>query len=81
MAVVSNMGAPLVGQERLTDPAHDRRAPSRMMEEYLGRAFRAVMSVEIGGSNAIQPFMAAALLGLPVVDADAHGPRVPRGRR
>src|SRR5207247_3653976 len=42
-----------------------------MMEEYLGRTFRAVMSVEIGGGNAIQPFIAAALLGKPVVDADA----------
>ena len=28
VAVVSNMGAPLVGQERLTDPPHHRRAPS-----------------------------------------------------
>src|SRR3989441_5874924 len=60
VAVVSNMGAPLVGQERLTDPQTIARAVT-MMEEYLGRTFRAVMSVEIGGGNAIQPFMAAAL--------------------
>ena len=39
VAVVSNMGAPLVGQERLTDPQTIARAVT-MMEEYLGRTFR-----------------------------------------
>src|SRR2546430_7750565 len=79
VAVVSNMGAPLVGQERLTDPHTIARAVT-MMEEYLGRTFRAVMSVEIGGGNAIQPFMAAALLGKPVVDADAMGRAFPEAQ-
>src|SRR5207247_4864255 len=64
VAIVSNMGAPLVGQERLTDPRTIERAV-RMMEEYLGRRFRAVMSLEIGGGNSIQPFMAAATLRVP----------------
>src|SRR5678816_1291120 len=66
VAVVSNMGAPLVGQERLTDPHTIARAVT-MMEEYLGRPFRAIMSLEIGGGNAIQPFMAAALLNLSLI--------------
>jgi len=79
VAVVSNMGAPLVGLERLPDPASIHRAV-RMMEEYLGRRFRAVMSVEIGGGNAIQPFMAAALLDVPVVDADAMGRAFPEAQ-
>jgi DUF917 family protein len=79
VAVVSNMGAPLVGQERLTDPAPIARAV-RMMEEYLDRRFRAVMSVEIGGGNALQPFLAAAGLGLPVVDADAMGRAFPEAQ-
>ena len=79
VAVVSNMGAPLVGLERLPDPDSIHRAV-RMMEEYLGRRFRAVMSVEIGGGNAIQPFMAAALLGVPVVDADAMGRAFPEAQ-
>ena len=35
--VVSNMGAPLVGQERLTDP-RVRAKPLITMEEYLGRS-------------------------------------------
>src|SRR5262249_3483510 len=72
-------GAPLVGQERLTDPQTIARAVT-MMEEYLGRTFRAVMSVEIGGGNAIQPFMAAALLDKPVVDADAMGRAFPEAQ-
>ena len=79
VAVVSNMGAPLVGQERLTDSATIARAVT-MMEEYLGRTFRAIMSVEIGGGNAIQPFMAAAVLGRPVVDADAMGRAFPEAQ-
>src|SRR2546428_4469827 len=58
VAVVSQMGAPLVGQERLSDPATIARAV-RMMEEFLGREFRAVMSVEIGGGHSLPPFMAA----------------------
>src|SRR5918996_202409 len=79
VAVVSNMGAPLVGQERLTDPATIARAVT-LMEEYLGRRFRAVMSLEIGGGNAIQPFMAAALLDVPVVDGDCMGRAFPEAQ-
>src|SRR6185369_13059459 len=47
VAIVSNMGAPLVGQERLTDPDTIARAVT-MMEEVIGRRFRAIMSLEIG---------------------------------
>jgi len=79
VAVVSNMGAPLVGQERLADPAFAAR-PVRMMEDHLGRKFRAVMSVEIGGGNAIQPLLVAAVTGLPVVDADAMGRAFPEAQ-
>src|SRR5438477_6053913 len=79
VAVVSNMGAPLVGQERLTDPHTIARAVT-MMEEYLGRRFRAIMSLEIGGGNAVQPFMAAALLDRPVVDADCMGRAFPEAQ-
>jgi DUF917 family protein len=79
VAVVSQMGAPLVAQERLTDPATLASAV-RMMETYLGRRFRAVMSVEIGGGNGLAPFLAAALLGVPVVDADAMGRAFPEAQ-
>ena len=79
VAVVSTMGAPLIGQERLIDPAPLARAV-RMMETYTGRPFAAVMAVEIGGSNALAPFLAAASLGLPVVDADAMGRAFPEAQ-
>src|SRR5262245_13985414 len=79
VAVVSNMGAPLVGQERLTD-ARTIAAAVTLMEEYLGRRFRAIMSLEIGGGNAIQPFMVAALLDRPVVDADCMGRAFPEAQ-
>jgi hypothetical protein len=38
------------------------------------------MSLEIGGNNAIQPLMAAAHLGLPVVDADTMGRAYPEAQ-
>jgi DUF917 family protein len=79
VAVVSNMGAPLVGQERLVDSANIARAVT-LMEEYLGKPFRAIMSVEIGGNNGVQPFLAAAELDRPVVDADAMGRAYPEAQ-
>jgi uncharacterized protein len=79
VAVVSNMGAPLVGQERLADSRNTARAVE-IQACLLGRPFRAVMSLEIGGGNGIQPLMAAAHLGLPVVDADTMGRAYPEAQ-
>jgi DUF917 family protein len=79
VAVVSNMGAPLVGQERLVDSENIARAVT-LMEAYLGREFRAIMSVEIGGNNGVQPLLAAAHLDKPVVDADAMGRAYPEAQ-
>jgi DUF917 family protein len=79
VAVVSNMGAPLVGQERLADSCSVARAVE-LQEALLGAKFRAVMSLEIGGGNGIQPMMAAAHLDLPVVDADTMGRAYPEAQ-
>ncbi|MBO0735998.1 MAG: DUF917 domain-containing protein [Alphaproteobacteria bacterium] len=79
VAVVSNMGAPLIGQERLADSRGIARAVE-IQEGLLGARFRAVMSLEIGGGNGIQPLMAAAHLGLPVVDADTMGRAYPEAQ-
>ena len=79
VAVVSNMGAPLIGQERLADSRNIARAV-QIQEGYSGQKFRAVMSLEIGGGNGIQPLMAAAHLGLPVVDADTMGRAYPEAQ-
>jgi uncharacterized protein len=79
VAVVSNMGAPLVGQERLADSRNIARAVE-IQQDLLGAPFRAVMSLEIGGGNGIQPLMAAAHLRLPVVDADTMGRAYPEAQ-
>jgi len=79
VAVVSTMGAPLVGEERLTDPSVAALAV-RQMEEHLGRRFDAVMSLEIGGANSFQPLMVAAEMGIPVVDADTMGRAYPEAQ-
>jgi DUF917 family protein len=79
VAVVSTMGAPLVGEERLTDPAVAALAV-RQMEEHLGRRFDAVMSLEIGGANSFQPLLVAIETGLPVVDADTMGRAYPEAQ-
>jgi uncharacterized protein len=79
VSVAATMGAPLVLQERLTDSENIARAVE-LMEEYLGRRFRAIMSLEIGGNNSIQPMMAAAHLKRPVVDADAMGRAYPEAQ-
>jgi len=79
VAVVSTMGAPLVMQERLQDPRDVARAVE-VMAEHIGCAFDAVMATEIGGSNAFQPLMASAHLGIPIVDADAMGRAYPEAQ-
>jgi len=79
VAVVSNMGAPLIGQERLADSRNIARAVE-IQQALLGHGFRAVMALEIGGGNGIQPLMAAAHLGLPVVDADTMGRAYPEAQ-
>jgi len=79
VAVVTMMGSPLVGQERLADPAAGARS-LRTMEEYIGRRFTAVMTMEIGGGNAFQPLLVAGLTGLPVIDADGMGRAFPEAQ-
>ena len=79
VGAVSNMGAPLVGQERLTDSRTIARAVA-LMEEHIGRRFRGIMSLEIGGGNSIQPLMAAAHLKRPVIDSDMMGRAYPEAQ-
>jgi hypothetical protein len=79
VGMAGGMGAPLVGQERLTDGRALSRAVA-LMEEHIGRPFAALMSVEIGGGNGVRPLMAAALLGRPVVDSDPMGRAYPEAQ-
>ena len=79
IAAVSNMGAPLVGQERLTDSRTIARAVD-LMERHTGYRFRGIMALEIGGGNSIQPLMAAAHLKRPVIDSDMMGRAYPEAQ-
>jgi DUF917 family protein len=49
----------------------------RALGEYLGREFGAVITGELGGTSIADAFYPAAMLGLPVVDADPVGRAVP----
>jgi DUF917 family protein len=76
VACVNQMGAPLPGEERLTDPRVMGKAV-RLMETHLGARFDAVMPWEIGGGNGFQALLIAATFDLPMVDADAMGRAFP----
>ena len=54
--------------------------PLRLMEDYCGIRFSAVMSIEIGSENSILPLLIGALTDLPVVDADAMGRAFPEAQ-
>ncbi len=76
VAELGFMGAPLVTKERLPDPHHTLR-PVEMMRQATGATFSAVMAGEVGAENGVLPFLVAALLNLPVVDADCMGRAFP----
>ena len=78
VGTVANMGAPLVGQERLTDSLTLARAVS-VMESHIGQRFAALMSMEIGGANGVRPLMAAAHLEAAGGRFRHDGPRLSRG--
>jgi hypothetical protein len=70
------IGAPTVMLEKL--PAGGEAAAAmRALEEVLGRPVTHTVSIEAGGLNSTVPFVTAAELGLPVVDADGMGRAFP----
>ena len=72
---VGGIGAPTVGIEKVRDlqSYHALRA----IEDFTGEMATALISNEIGGSNSVEPLIAAAMAGLPVVDADGMGRAFP----
>ena len=72
---VGGIGAPTVGIEKVRDlqAYHALRA----IEDFTGETATALISNEIGGSNSVEPLIAAAMAGLPVVDADGMGRAFP----
>ena len=73
---VALMGAPTVMLEKM--PAGDEATNAlRAVEQLIGKRVTHTVSIEAGGLNSVTPFIAAAELGLPLVDADAMGRAFP----
>jgi hypothetical protein len=70
------IGAPTVTIEKLPSGEEASHA-IRMLEDYLQVKAFALFPGEIGGGNSMVPLIAAAILRLPVVDADAMGRAFP----
>jgi len=73
---VGGIGAPVVGIEKIEEGGECYRA-LRAVEDTLGVRTSALISAEIGGANSIEPVIAAALAGLPVLDGDGMGRAFP----
>jgi len=74
--MVAMMGAPTVMLEKV--PSIEQVATAvRALARYLGRTPTHLVCAEAGGVNALVPVVAAAQLGLPVIDADAMGRAFP----
>ncbi|MDB5714917.1 MAG: hypothetical protein JWO15_2314 [Sphingomonadales bacterium] len=73
------IGAPTVSVEKLPS-GREVIAGLRKLEAIMGRKIDAVMPIEIGGGNGLAPMIAAAQLGVPVVDADGMGRAFPESQ-
>ena len=70
------MGAPTVMLEKLPNGSEIVTA-FKAIQDYLGRKATATMSIEAGGLNSTMPFLVAAELAIPLVDADTMGRAFP----
>lgn len=73
------IGAPTVSVEKLPN-GQEPVAGLRRLESMLGRRIDAVFPMEIGGGNGLAPLIAAAELGIPVVDCDGMGRAFPQSQ-
>ncbi|WP_418058833.1 DUF917 domain-containing protein [Pimelobacter simplex] len=74
---VANMGAPTVFAEKLPTSTEYVAAVTELAH-FLRVEPAAVMPLEVGGHNTLLPFVVAAELGLPVVDADGMRRALPQ---
>ncbi len=73
---LGGIGAPVVGVEKIEQGEECLNA-MRALEVDLGCKIDALISSEIGGSNAMEPMLTAAQAGIPVVDGDGMGRAFP----
>ena len=76
---IGGIGAPSVDVERIMAEAELGLA-LEAIERATRRVPTAVMPIEIGGGNSMIPIAAAAVSGLPIVDADAMGRAFPEAQ-
>lgn len=76
VAICAGIGAPTIGIEKLENGLEVVWALLALEREH-GHRIAAIIPAEIGGANSIEPLIAGALTGLPVVDADGMGRAFP----
>lgn len=76
---VGMIGAPSVAVEKIMSE-DELSAVLTLLEQATGRKATAIMPIEIGGGNSMIPIAAAAVSGLPVLDADAMGRAFPEAQ-
>jgi len=69
---MGSMGAPDIGREKLSQGDESVRA-LRALERHVGQPVSAIIASELGAHSALEPLLAAACTGLPVVDGDGLG--------
>jgi len=79
VVTIGNVGAPSAGLELLMSIDEPKRA-IEAYQRLLNRPIDAVVSFEIGGGNSLIPIIAAAMLGLPVIDGDGMGRALPEAQ-
>ncbi|EJL50578.1 hypothetical protein PMI09_05075 [Rhizobium sp. CF122] len=73
---IGGIGAPVVGVERIREGREGLRC-LRAMEELIRTPIDAIVCEEIGGANAMNPLVTAALGGLAILDCDGMGRAFP----
>jgi len=71
------IGAPLISLERIPNLAMFINIINKIKLDFPEKTF-VLMPAEIGGSNALTPFLLASALSLPVLDADLIGRAFPK---
>lgn len=79
IVTLGGVGAPTVSLELL--PSIDDATNTLLAwQEHTGKKVDAVASFEIGGANSLIPIIAAAALGIPVVNGDGMGRALPEAQ-